>query len=127
MDKNELTKKLLRQLAMSAGAANIKKYSQLWWQSPRNTKENGLRLTDLGYKVLTEQLDLKSYQVAIPEDTIWTNELLLRLDKFLDSPYYITPKFIIVFRERTMVELVLFDSNIQKYTQAKAKSKAKTD
>ena len=126
MEKNELTKKLLRQLSMSAGAANIKKYSQLWWLSPRNTKENGLRLTDLGYKVFTEQLDLKSYQVAIPEDTVWTNELVLSLDKFLDSPYYITPKFIIVFRERTMVELVLFDSNIQKYTQAKAKSKAKT-
>ena len=127
MNKHELTKKLLRQLSMSAGAANIKKYGQLWWQNPRNTTDNGLRLTDVGYKVMTEQLDIKSYQVAIPEDTIWTNELVLRMDKFLDSPYYITPKFIIVFRERTMVELVLFDSNIQKYTKAKAKSKEKTD
>lgn len=122
MNRQELTKKFLRQLSLSAGAENIKKYSRLWWQNPRKTKENSLRVTDVGFKMLTEQLDIKSYELTIPDDTIWTNELVLRLDRFMDSPYYLTNKTIILFRERTMVELVLFDSNIQRYSDAKVKS-----
>ncbi len=122
MNKQELTKKFMSQLSLSDDQKNFRKYYTLWWANPRKTKENSLRLTDAGFKTFTEKIELKSYEVAFPESTDWTSQLILHLDKFLDSPYYIDKKSIFVFREKTAVELILFSGNLQKYGMAKEMS-----
>jgi len=68
------------------------------------------------------KLKLTKYCIDIPEDTVWNNQLLLRLDKFIECPYFIAQYSIIVFREKTAVELILFGGNIQRYGLAKAMS-----
>ena len=72
--------------------------------------------------MLKEQIELKSYEIAFTEDTEWTVQLILHLDKFLESPYYLDKKTIMVFREKTAVELMLFSGDLQKYGLAKAMS-----
>ena len=125
MNKIELTEKFLSQLGLPTDAKTIRKYKSEWWANPRS-KNNGLRLTDYGFKVLTERLELTSYNVVFPPETEFNSELILRLDKFLETPYYIARKSIVVFREKTALELILFGGDIQKYGWAKAKSQQKT-
>jgi hypothetical protein len=122
IDKRELTKKFMDQLSLPIDEKSFRKHHILWWMNPRNAHSNSLRLTDVGFKILTEKLGMTKYDVIFPEDTEWSSGLILRLDKFLESPYYIDRKFISVFREKTAVELILFSGNIQKYTQAKVAS-----
>ena len=124
MDKKELTEKFLSQLGLPTDDKSIRKYKSEWWMNPRS-KKNGLRLTDYGYKVLTEKLELTSYNVTFPPETEFNSELILRLDNFLETPYYIARKSIVVFREKTALELILFGGDIQKYGWAKAKSHKK--
>lgn len=122
IDKHQLTEKLLGQLDIPATQENINKHFKLWWKNTRKDHNNSLRLTDAGYVLFTEKVNLLSYDIDFPEEPIWTNELLLRLDRFLESPYYIQKKGITVFREKTAVELILYGGDLQKYGVAKAKS-----
>jgi hypothetical protein len=122
IDKRELTKKFMDQLSLPADNKTFQKQHKLWWMNPRSSHPNSYRLTDVGFKMLNEQLDMKSYNIKVPEDTVWTNSLILNLDKYMESPYYIDRKSIIVFREKTAVELILFGGDVQKYGLAKVMS-----
>lgn len=122
MNSKELTTKFLDQLSLPKDDKSFRKYHTLWWANPRNKKNNSLRLTDAGFLTLKDRIELKSYDIAFPSDTVWTSQLILHLDKFLESPYYIEKSKIVVFREKTAVELILFSGNLQKYGLAKAMS-----
>jgi hypothetical protein len=122
IDKTQLTEKLLGQLGLATDSTTVKKYLHLWWQNPRKSKSNSFRLTSEGLDFFINKLELAKYKIDIPEDTFWNNQLFLRLDKFIESPYYIDKKSITVFREKTAVELILFSGDIQKYGLAKAMS-----
>jgi hypothetical protein len=61
-----------------------------WWYNLKAT--GGLRLTAHGFKVMTEQLDIKFYAYKIPEEVIFNQQTLLKLDRNLKSPYYIVTK-----------------------------------
>jgi hypothetical protein len=76
--------------------------------------------------MLVEQLKVTNYKIDFPKEMEWTVELILNLDKFLESPYYIAGNSIIVFMERPAVELILFGGDLQKYGLARAKSHKKT-
>lgn len=60
----------------------------LWYNSMRS---GGLRLTKRGYDILTKNLTLESWKLDV-EDQVSINELLVLLDKHLDSPYFIHPR-----------------------------------
>jgi hypothetical protein len=45
---------------------------------------------------------------------------MIWLDRFIDSPYYIDKNSIVVFKEKTAVQLILFNGDIQKYGIARA-------
>jgi hypothetical protein len=122
IDKRELTKKFINQLSLPTDNKTFQKHLKLWWMNPRNLHPKSFRLTDVGFKMLTEKMEMTYYDVAFPDTTEWNSGLILRLDKFLDSPYYIDKKSISVFREKTAIELILFEGDIQRYTQAKAMS-----
>jgi|APGre2960657423_1045063.scaffolds.fasta_scaffold10304_2 hypothetical protein len=122
IDKKKLTKHFLSQLSLPIDTKNVRKHILIWWMNSRSAKNNGLRLTEAGYKNLTERLEISKYEIEIPPDTEWTSQLLLHLDKFLESPYYIQKRSIVVFREKIAVELILFEGNIRKYGLAKERS-----
>jgi hypothetical protein len=122
IDKLQLTKKLLGQLEMPTDLKTVNKHYKLWWRNPRPGHINSMRLSDVGYLVFSEKLELTGYEITMPDDTEWTSQLILRLDNFMESPYYIQKKTITVFREKTAIELILYGGDVQKYSWAKAES-----
>jgi hypothetical protein len=61
-----------------------------WWYNLKST--GGFRLTAQGFRVMTEQLDIKFYAYKIPEDMIFNQQTILKLDRKLKNPYYIVTK-----------------------------------
>lgn len=120
--KSHLTKVISTQLEWPLDEKSLKKNQAVIWQNPRKKTVGGFRLTDEGYKVFTEKMELKNYDIEFPKEFTLTNQTVIWLDHFIDSPYYITKKSIIVFKEKTAVQLVLFSGDVQKFGLAKAMS-----
>lgn len=120
--KHQLTKLISTQLGWPNDEKTLEKNHAVIWQNPRKKGEGGYRLTDQGYTVFIEQMDIKSYEVDFPQEFTLTNQVVIWLDRFIDSPYYITKKSIIVFKEKTAVQLILFSGDVQKFGLAKAMS-----
>ena len=71
-----------------------------------------MRLTGIGYDVLSRRLDLEHYEYAITDPLTFNKRLMLKLDRKMQMPYYISatkgiPKKIVFFgsREAVMVNL----------------------
>jgi len=118
--KQHLTKVVSEHLGWPTEAKLLAKNHQIIWQNPRKKDVGGMRLTDEGFSVFTEQMDMKAYDIAFPKEFTLTNQVTIWLDRFIDGPYYITKKSIIVFKEKTAVQLVLFSGDVQKFGLAKA-------
>jgi len=110
-------------MGVSYTQKSLKDWHRLWWVNPRHNGSRSMRLTERGLEDFETKADLKSYKIDFP-DTVdsFPNQLILRLDQFVNGPYYITTKYIKVFTEKTAVELVLFSGDINKFGWAKAKS-----
>jgi hypothetical protein len=120
--KSHLTKVVSKQLGWPDDSKSLAKNHSIIWQNPRKKDIGGMRLTDEGFTVFTEQMDMKSYDIEFPKEFTLTNQVTIWLDRFIDGPYYITKKSIIVFKEKTAVQLVLFSGDVEKFGMAKAMS-----
>ncbi len=120
--KEAYTKIFLKEQGKSANDVTIKESMPLWWKNTRDKGASGLRLTDLGFEVINE-IDLATYDVPYPKDMPLTTQVIIFLDKFIDCPYYITPRSIIVTNEKKAVELTLFSGDLRKYGLTKAMSR----
>jgi hypothetical protein len=118
--KETYTKIFLKQLDKSVSQASLKEYMPLWWQNTRNKSEGGLRLTDEGFRVLTEDIKLATYDVPYPPNFEITTQIVIFLDKFIDCPYYLGRRGITVTSEKKAMELHLFSGDIRKYGLVKA-------
>jgi hypothetical protein len=96
----------------------------LWWKNTREKTEGGLRLTEEGFDILS-QLDIETYDIPYPPDMPMTTQVVIFLDKFINCPYYITNRSIVVTNEKKAVELTLFSGDIRKYGLVKALSRSK--
>lgn len=124
--KKDLTKIISEHLGWSVDPKTLSKNHQIIWQNPRAKKQGGYRLSEEGFKVFTEQMDMKSYDIDFPNEFTLTNQVTIWLDHFIDGPYFVTKKSIIVFKEKTAVQLVLFSGDVQKFGLAKAMSMKET-
>ena len=122
--RTEITRYVLQQAEKPHDDAYVKKMLSAFWMNPRQKIKGGLRLTDSGWDWL-RQADLKYYQIDLPKEVEWTNQLIIRLDQFIECPFYLTKKSIYVFGERMAVQLVLFSGNIQKYGLSRAMAVAR--
>ena len=121
--KIDITKYLLEQEGMSTDDSFVKKYLPAFWQNPRLKKTGGLKLTEAGFEIMSKHF--KSHQVRFedaPNNLKLTNQLILRLDNFIDCPWFINHRAVWVFSDKMAVQLVLFSGNIAKFTSAKARS-----
>ena len=101
----------------------IKKRKIDWWWNVRNKDSGGLRLTDFAIKYIEQKAELKTYKKKFPKDFSITPQVLLWLDNFIESPYYITKKSITVLKEKSAFELYLFSGDVQKMGYNKALAK----
>lgn len=107
-------------MGWSIDPKTLSKNHNLIWQNPRKKSNGGYRLTDYGYDLFKNQIDMKSYEIQFPKELSLTNQNMIWLDRFIDGPYYLTKKSIIVFKEKTAVQLILFSGDVQKFGFAKA-------
>jgi hypothetical protein len=122
--KETYTKLFLKQLNKSIDEATVKQFMPLWWKNTREKTEGGLRLTEEGFDILS-QLDIETYDIPYPPDMPMTTQVVIFLDKFINCPYYITNRSIVVTNEKKAVELTLFSGDIRKYGLVKALSRSK--
>ena len=120
--KEAYTKIFLKEQGKSANDVTIKEFMPLWWKNTRDKGEGGLRLTDAGFDLINE-IDLATYDVPYPKDMPLTTQVIIFLDKFIDCPYYIGNRSIIVTNEKKAVELSLFSGDLRKYGLTKAMSR----
>jgi hypothetical protein len=123
ISKESYTKIFLQQWDKSADEINIKLYQRKWFINNRTKNGGGLRLTDDGYMFLTDELDLKEYEIPFTADIDLSPQTVIFLDRYIDCPYYLTPKSITVFSEKKSFELYLFSGDIRKFGHNKALSK----
>jgi hypothetical protein len=108
-DKQMLTQNLVKQLDPESGIT-VQQAMCTWWFNIR--KNGGMRLTDLGYNVFVNLLDLEKYEYAVLDSAQFNQQVILNLDRKMQMPYYIhavkgIPKKILFFgsREAVMVNL----------------------
>ena len=50
-----------------------------------------LRLTDEGFRFISEEIELTTYDVPFPRDFELTVNTIIWMDNFIDCPYYLSP------------------------------------
>jgi hypothetical protein len=101
----------------------IKSKKSVWWWNNRSKDSGGLRLTEEGIDYISDYAKLKTYTIKFPKEITITPQILIWLDNFIESPYYITKKDITVITEKAAFELYLFSGDIRKLGYGKALSK----
>lgn len=119
--KDNYTKVFLKAANQPFDTPDIKDKRTLWWYNIRDV--GGLRLTDEAKMHIEQIAKIRTYKVNFPKEFKITPKVLLWLDNFIESPYYITKKTITVLKERSAFELYLFSGDISKMGYNKALSK----
>lgn len=127
IDRDLLTKIFLQQWGKSTDDANVQLYSRKWWQSNRVNKQTAFRLSEEGFNFLTNDLELKSYEVPFTEPIDLSPQTIIFLERYVDCPYYLTESSITVFTEKKSFELYLFSDDIRKFGLIKAMNERQKD
>ena len=92
-----------------------------WWSNIQDT--GGMGLTNEGFRIFTEVLDLEHYDWEFPDNKMLGNRIVLALDRKMEFPYYIrqpkgkrTPGKIFLFGERDAVIINLCGS-LEKFVE----------
>jgi hypothetical protein len=124
MDRKDIyTRSILKAAGDSVDENSLKEKKIIWWYNIRSKNEGGLRLTEEGIRYITEQAKLKTYAIELPNKLSITSQILIWLDNFINSPYFLSKKEIIVTEEKTAFELYLFSGDVQKLGYSKAMRK----
>ena len=121
--KETYTKIFLKNANIAIGQNTLKEYMPMWWKNSRSKNFGGLRLTDEGITFIKDKLQLQTYDVPFPNDFTLTTQVIIFLDKYLDTPYYLADDGVIVTNEKNAMELMLFSGDIRKYGLNKALSR----
>ena len=121
--KETYTKIFLKQSNIPVSAVSLRQYLPLWWQNTRTKSQGGLRLTYKGFEHLKNVVNLKFYQVPLPDDQSIATQTILFLDKFITCPYFLNQHSIFVTEEKKAIELHLFSGDLRKYGLVKAMSR----
>lgn len=119
IQKNDITKYVMENCGVETTPKSLNLYNTIMWQNTRKKVTGGLRLTSTGFQLL-ERSGLKSYSILFQKKPIVNNQLLIRLDNFIDCPWYMTNKEIVVFSEKMAIQLALFSGNVERFGAARA-------
>ena len=109
-EKRRLTEELVGLLPADL-AESTESAMLTWWYNIRAS--GGMRLTDTGFRRLSQDLGLTYYDYAIDDPAQFNQQTVLKLDKKMQTPYYIhavkrIPKSISFFGSREAVALNLY-------------------
>lgn len=121
--KDRYTEIFLKAAGITFNENEVKKYKMQWWWNYRNKENSGFRLTHQAIEFIEKKAQIKTYKIKFPEEFSFTPQVLLWLDKYIESPYYINKKYIFVLKEKSALELYLFSGDIKKLGHTKALSK----
>jgi hypothetical protein len=121
--KDTYTRVFLQAADQDSNPETVKKYKSIWWWNFRSKDSGGLRLTEEAMTFIQEDAKIKTYKIEFPKEFAFTPQVLVWLDNFIDSPFYITKKFIVVLKEKAAFELYLFSGDIRKLGYNKALAK----
>ena len=121
--KDTYTRVFLAAAGLETDPDTVKKYRAIWWWNVRSKDQGGLRLTDEALKFIEEYAKIKTYKIDFPKEFAFTPQVLVWLDNFIDSPFFINKKFIVVMKEKSAFELYLFSGDIRKMGHNKALAK----
>ena len=99
-DKVKLVEAIIAELP-EGHEETVDRAMSLWWYNIRAS--GGLRLTDIGYFVFKNMLDIESYNMDIDIEK-FDRQMLLDLDRKLQMPYYI------VVKKKLPTTIVMFGS-----------------
>ena len=119
--KYQLTSELLKLIDPATPSTGIEKLMWTVWKNPKK-KDTGFALTDAGFDMFSDILELKFYQIDLPDTLSITNKVRIWLDKYVDCPFYISNRTLFVSREKVAVQLVLFSGDLHKFGLAKETS-----
>lgn len=125
--RDVLTRIFLQEWGKSIDDANVSLYSHKWWQSNRVNKQTAFRLSGEGFDFLTDELELKSYEIPFTEPIELSPQTIIFLERYIDCPYLLTADSITVFSERKSFELMLFSDDIRKFGLIKAMNERQKD
>jgi hypothetical protein len=121
--KTVYTRTFMQLLNQPAHEETLKTYYYTWWQNVRESYQaRSLRMTKSGLEIL-KKLEIKTYSIKFPDKIIFTPQTFLWLDEYVDCPYYVDKKQIIVSMERMALQLMMFAGDVTKYGLARAMSK----
>lgn len=121
--KDQYTKIFLTAADADTSPSSIKEYRSIWWWNVRNKDDGGLRLTKPALNFIEKEAEIKTYKIKFPKELSITPQILIWLDNFIESPYYITRKEITVMKEKAAFELYLFSGDVKKMGYSKAMAK----
>lgn len=121
--KDTYTEVFLRAANLETNIDTVKKFKAIWWYNYRQKDSGGLRLTEEAITFIDQDAKIKTYKIELPKEFAFTPQVLVWLDNFIDSPFYITKKYIVVLKEKAAFELYLFSGDIRKLGYNKALSK----
>lgn len=120
--KSDITLKVAEILGLATDDKALKIYKKKWWVNPRDKSEGGLKLTDLGFDEM-ERAKIKCHKIKLEQDLDDTNQTLIKLDQYIDCPWYMYRKHIYVYSEKMAVQLILFSGNLKKFIDAKSRAR----
>lgn len=122
--KTKITKLVLESQGIDASDKRVRQTIPTWWVNPRKKEKGGLRLTEQGFKCLTDS-GIKSHRIKFENPMVINNKILINLDRFIDCPWFATNREVFVFNDRMAVQLVLFEGDIVRFTEIKSKNSQK--
>ena len=121
--KTAYTRTFMQLLDQHDHEETLKTYYYTWWQNVRESYQaRSLRMTKSGLEIL-KKLEIKTYSIKFPDKIIFTPQTFLWLDEYVDCPYYVDKKQIVVSMERMALQLMMFAGDVTKYGLARAMSK----
>lgn len=118
--KDTYTRVFLQAAEQEADSNTLKQYRSTWWWNVRDKDKGGLRLTEPALDFIENTANIKTYKIDFPKEFAITPQVLIWLDNHIESPYYITKKFIVVLKEKDAFTLYLFSGDIRKMGYNKA-------
>lgn len=122
--KYEITKTILNILNVPASEKKLKELVFSWWANPRSNQKNGLRLTSAGFKAF-QDANIKLYDITLSEPIEYTNSMVLWLDRHIECPFYLEKYKIFLTSEKMVIQLVLFEGNINLLKKSQEKHQEK--
>jgi hypothetical protein len=116
--KSDITLKLAEILSLDLNRKSLKTYQKFWWVNPRNKSQGGLKLTEKGFDAM-ERAEIKHHKIKLEEKLDHTNQTVIKLDQYIDCPWFIHRNNIYVYSDVLAVQLILFSGNLKRFIEAR--------